>query len=1141
MADLKSSSQLIRQLRSILFKQRFVLFAAGVLLTVAVVATAVIALSLLANVMVLPVWFKVSLLVVTGAASLYFFGRYALARLFTGDVDEVALKLERSHEDLKGRLIAAVQFARMKPHPSYSLQLLAQTEKQALERARGINFNEAVSFHAVLKSGKIFIVGAALAVLLISFFPGLFSYSYEVYSNITTEVAPPIAYEVIPVPESTEWVKYRDIRIGAAIVGQRFPEKAYVHHRLAGGNWQKTEVDLRALPKAALAQGDSAQFGITLRQINRSFDFYVTAGRVETPIQSVDVVDRPRVTGIKLSIFYPDYTTLAPMVMDENNGSFSAVVGSRANIAIETNLPVERAQMVFEDSSRLAMSVDGKTASAPLLVDNSRSYHIELVDHLGEKNPDPIEYYITAVPDEYPSVEVVRPGFDVNLSDEMILPLMARIYDDFGFSSLVLKYTVVTQGQASEENVAVLHFSEKIETEGEIEFNWDLEPLNLFPGDYVIYHFEVADNDVISGPKVSESRKYVARLPSLEEVIAQTETQGQERIVRTEELIKSGRDLAQRLKKVARKLEAEIQSSNKTDWEHKKELESIAQKNAELLDQVEQGAQQMEKSLKEMQKNSLLSRQVIEKLAEIQKLFEEVATPEMREAQEKLMEALKNMNREQLDKAMKDFELSQEELLERLERTLALLKRMQLEQKMDAMIRQAEELVKRQEAMNEKTEGAHTEELPSMSEDEQKLESALQDLKAEVENFRELMEQAKMAESQEAQKFADAVEQTDADRDMQEMSQSMSGQQKSEAMKSGKQAHSKLTQMLGEMQKQQLALQSQSSDQIRQALRRAIDDANYLSKGEEELAKEAAAIDPRSIVLRDVARSQQDLKSSCAGLQATIGELGRQSPFIAGELQGLLNEALAHMDLSVEQLENKNGAAAMQSQRDAMSLLNKTSIRLMESLDQQNQCDKASNCNSGIAKLESLCNKQNRLNQQTQGMCNNPGAGGGQKAGPQYRQGLERLAGEQGAIRKSVEQLAQEFGNSRQILGRLDDIAGEMKDVEEALASGEVGEQVAERQLRILSRMLEASRSLQRRDFSEERKAATATGQPVYIPPSLSDDILNDRVQLEDRLRKFLGTGYPAQYEEQIKAYFRALLKVQSAGGTAPDEGGSVR
>jgi len=136
-----------------------------------------------------------------------------------------------------------------------------------------------------------------------------------------------------------------------------------------------------------------------------------------------------------------------------------------------------------------------------------------------------------------------------------------------------------------------------------------------------------------------------------------------------------------------------------------------------------------------------------------------------------------------------------------------------------------------------------------------------------------------------------------------------------------------------------------------------------------------------------------------------------------------------------------------------------------------------------------------------------------------------------------VQELAAEFGNSRQILGRLDDIADEMEDIEEALASGDVGEDVAERQLRVLSRMLEASRSLQRRDFSEQRKAATASGQPVYMPPSLTTDMLDDRVELEDRLRKFLGSGYPEQYEEQIKAYFRALLKAQS-GGSAPAQDG---
>jgi hypothetical protein len=149
------------------------------------------------------------------------------------------------------------------------------------------------------------------------------------------------------------------------------------------------------------------------------------------------------------------------------------------------------------------------------------------------------------------------------------------------------------------------------------------------------------------------------------------------------------------------------------------------------------------------------------------------------------------------------------------------------------------------------------------------------------------------------------------------------------------------------------------------------------------------------------------------------------------------------------------------------------------------------------------------------------------KPGQSERKMLQKLAGEQGSIRKSMEQLAQEFGNSRQILGRLDDIAKDMKDIEEGLASGEVGDEVTQRQLKVLSRMLEASRSLQRRDFSEQRKADAAMENPLYIPPSLSAELLNDKVQLEDRLRQFLGTGYPAQYEEQIKAYFRALLKAQ--------------
>jgi hypothetical protein len=231
------------------------------------------------------------------------------------------------------------------------------------------------------------------------------------------------------------------------------------------------------------------------------------------------------------------------------------------------------------------------------------------------------------------------------------------------------------------------------------------------------------------------------------------------------------------------------------------------------------------------------------------------------------------------------------------------------------------------------------------------------------------------------------------------------------------------------------------------------------------------------------------------------------------------------MEMAVDGFDSKRGTPAMQGQREAMVNLNRAALRMMESLQQQKQCQNGTNCNKNMSMMQSLCNKQSQLNQRTK-QCMNPKPG--ENGMPSGRDQLQRLAGEQGAIRKSLEQLNAEFGDSRQILGRLGDIAREMKQVEEDLAEGDVGEETAQRQLRIYSRMLQAARSLQRKDFTEQRRATTAETQPYYVPPALPADIFNDRMDLEDRLRQFLGDNYPPQYEEQIKAYFKALLQARS-------------
>ncbi|MGH8014719.1 MAG: DUF4175 family protein [Candidatus Zixiibacteriota bacterium] len=1136
MSIIKSPESLIQRLKNILLKQRLVLLGSGLLATFAAVLVTWFVLSLFASIMILPVWFKLTLLIGAGLTTLFLFIRFAVSRLFNGNLESIAVHLEEKYPELKGRLIAAIEFVKMKKTPGYSKELVSLTITQALTKAGDINFNEVITFNTAIKSGRNFAIAAALALAILFMAPGFFGYSLEVYSNPTTEIAPPLGFNLSATPGSTEWIKYRDIEIGGVLKGDRFPEKAEIHYRFVDGNWQLSEIDLKKLRHSPLLLGDSLQFGITLRQVNKSFDYYVKAGRAETELQKVDVVDKPRVNGIKLSIFYPSYTGLEPTVIDGNNGTFSAVVGSRTNVKIAANAPVETAEMIFEDQSRLPMKVTNSTAEASLVVEKTSSYEFHLVDHLGEENPDPIEYHITAVPDEYPAIDVLRPGFDVNLTEEMMLPLKVRIFDDYGFTSLVLKFQVVYRGNPSDEHVAVLHFPERIKTKGEIDFNWDMDKLNMFPGDYCTYYFEVADNDKISGPKITKTRQFIARLPSLDEIITDAETETAGRISNAENMLRRGKDLAQKMQNAARKLKAQQQNINETDWQQQKDLQNIVEKNSEVLTEIEKNAQEMEKSIEKLAENALLSREIMERMQEIQKLFEEVATPEMKAAQERLMEALKNMDQDLMREAMQDYQLSQEEMLKRLERTLALLKRMQVMQKMEAMMRQAEQLAERQEESNKNTESTESEKLPSLSQNENAIKSDLEKLQKEVAELKKMAEEAGMKDSKELEEFSKALEQTDAAQDMQAMSNSLNQSQKEQAKQQGKKAHSKLAELANKMQQQFSAMKGGDQEKTQKEMRAAIDDANYLSRNQEELLDQSAMLDPQSLMLRDMASKQQDLAKSCNGLKNRISELGQQSPFVAAELDALVEQALQNMDLAMQGLSDKQQVQAKRCQQDAMVNLNQASIRLMESLEQQKQCNNASNCSNPMQQLESMCNKQNQLNQQTQGMCNNPGGANPKQGGQGQREDLKRLAGEQGAIRKSMEDLAREFGNSRQILGRIDDIASEMKEVEEELASGQVGQPTTEKQLKIYSRLLEATRSLQRRDFTEQRKANTATQTATYIPPSLSSDILNDRVNLEDRLRQYLGDGYPKQYEEQIKAYFKALLQIksQSTGTPAP-------
>ncbi len=1117
--------QLEKRLRRAIGQKRAVLAAAGITAWLSTGLGLVLLLSSLAALFVLPVAIKLALLAGSLGLLGYAVHKYSVVplRLEKGLIP-AALQIEKNHPELKGRLVAALQFRHLNlDRTNFSKALIELTGLQAAELAGRIDFTEIVSGYPLYRKLRGGLLVTALAVALGLLIPGFFSTAIDVYSQPTTLVAPPPGFSLTVVPGNVERVKYSDIELGGVLVGRGLPAEVSVHYRFVDGRWQNEKLALDRNGRPVVTLRDSLPFAITLKQVRRSLDYYVTAGDIQSQPYRIEVVDRPRVTSLKVTIDYPPYTRLESLHLDENTGSFAALVGSRVSLEIGANRDIAQGELVIDDSLHQTMTCAGPRATSGFTLSKDFTYYVLVHDRQGEQNPDPIAYTVTAVPDEYPVIDVLFPGFDLNLDESMLIPFKLHITDDYGFSSLVLKYQIVSGGRKGADNVAVINFPARLQIDGEVTFNWDMEGFDLLPSDYVLYHFELADNDKVSGPKVTATRVYAARLPSIDEIVKDAQTDQDSRLTESERILQEQKEMTQKLDQMVR----EMKTNQKMDWQSKKEMENLAAQQQKTVDRLEEMAREMQASLQKMDKNNLVSEQILQKMMELQKLFSEIATPQMKEALKKLQDALKEMSEEDLKKALEEAQLTQEEMLKRLERTIELLKRLQIQQTMSAMLKMAEEMLLEQNRVNVETEEAPVRDgFGRQAQREQQLQTQMAALKDEAGRLQKMLSTSPYSDSEKHKRFGQAVEENQAAADMSQMAVALNESRQAPALKSGQASSSKLESLVDEMRTIISELSDREGEELANQIRKTINDANYLSQKQEDIYTQGGRGDPPPNALSQLAAEQQVLREAVGGLLQRANDLAKRSPFLGAEVMSYLNQSQQEMNGACNSLSDRRGRSAQTQQRDAMYNLNRASTRLLDGLDEQKQCNKGGSCNKNSQKLQSLCQKQNQINTETKGACSKPG----ESLSPSQREALRKLASEQNAVRKSIQELQAEFGDRREILGRLDALGDEARRIEEMLDQGQAGQELFDRQLKVYSRMLDLQKSLTRRDYAEERKATTADDILRASPGPLegTDSRLNETLQ--DRLQRSLQEGYPRQYEQQIKAYFKALSNFNQNG-----------
>jgi len=123
---------------------------------------------------------------------------------------------------------------------------------------------------------------------------------------------------------------------------------------------------------------------------------------------------------------------------------------------------------------------------------------------------------------------------------------------------------------------------------------------------------------------------------------------------------------------------------------------------------------------------------------------------------------------------------------------------------------------------------------------------------------------------------------------------------------------------------------------------------------------------------------------------------------------------------------------------------------------------------------------------------------------------------------------AKEQGQSKSLSSNLDNIQKQMEEVIKDMNTQKLDDNLIQKQEKILSKLLDAQRSINERDFEKNRESNTGQNIERESPDDLNLSAENDKEKLKDELNKAIREGFTRDYENLIRKYFEALQEKKS-------------
>lgn len=1074
---------------------------------------------------------------IVGLSVLGYFVLLPLAKMFRlGKVisyDEAARIVGQHFPDVQDKLLNLLQLQKCGQTSDDDLLRAAIAQKTA--QLKPVPFHQAVNLKANKKYLKYLAIPVVVTLLLLILSPTLLTEPSHRIAHYNTYFERPAPFSFVIENSVLEVAQQEDFELRVAVEGDEIPEEAYVN---IDGNIYK------------MLQVDKTHYSYTFKNVQHSFEFVLQAVDVQSAPFTLKVFPKPAVVDFQTVLSYPAYTAkLSETLSDE--GDVVVPQGTSVKWLFHTQ-DVDTLYFIIDEQTKVLIPDANGRVSLSLRAMQSFNYGFFAANRYAPHS-DTLTYSVSCVPDVVPMIGVVE-MHDSVYPDRLFF--RGRIKDDYGFTKLEFKLVKTNAKDTSHKEVTTLGIGITRDLVQEFDYTYNMAEIQLNPGDKLVYYFEVWDNDGIHGPKSSTSQQFEVQIPTeqeLDQILDRNSNEAQEHASKSvSELKKLQDDINELMRKLVDKKEL--------NWQDKKDLQELAKKQQEVKEMLQKMQQQLQENKLLEQKYKDQSEKLMQKQQELDRLMNEVLNEEMKEMMKEIDKMMQEMDKKKVQEQLENLKMDNEELEKQLDQNIDLMKRLEMEKKVEDAIQKTEQLAEKQMELSKKSNEAKSrEEKNELMKQQQELSNQFDQLQQELKQIQQDYKQIdKDIDFKLNQELINKIEnnQKQAKDNLGKGKNKDASQQQKDASEQLDQLSEELAEMEQDIEQQDLA---EDSEMIRRLLKNLV----HLSFDQESLIGKVNSIFIQDPQYQKVIAGQNKIKDDFRNVEDSLRAIAKRQLQVAVVVNKNLADANNGVERSLSGLLNMNqsfygtykNTQASSSMQYTMTAFNNLSLVLAESLDKmQNQMrqnqqkknngscknmgmKKQGNCSNpgkGKPSAKSLKEMQQELNKQMEALKKQLGKQGkpdqngqrkkiGDKGSAQMSEEFARMAAQQEMIRRMMQEYGQEMkqgnaGNTK-LAKEIDQMMKQMEQTETDLVNKVITQQTINRQKQIMSRMLEHEKAEMQREKEERRESRE--GKDLMHQPSQSD--LEQFKQLQDKNVELFRSVPPTLtpfYKSKVNDYF---------------------